>query len=201
MGDGELCELKHINTPKEPEGLYFYCVLSLLSVFLLCFQALVRPETVILTCQLLCLLNTLIIIFKNLVCVSIYLGGVSWSSDLWGDSEHLALRDNAAAWQLPAGGHTSELHQLWLSQWGRGGARGSWASGTCPSNTCQEVQHVWRPATRTLRLKPQTTGQISTFHMKENSNIKSVDAHIFLSWIVLLSFVTTIWEVQIVALI
>lgn len=116
-------------------------------------------------------------------------GGVSWSSHLWGDSEHLALRDDATAWQLPVRGHEAELHQLRLSQRGWGGARRSWASRACPSNSRQEVQHVRRPATGTLRLKPQTAGQISAFHIDdEHSNLKSVDAHTFLFWIVLLSY-------------
>lgn len=78
-------------------------------------------------------------------------GGVSRSSDLRGDSEHLALWDHAAARQLPPGGHAPQLHQLRLPQRRGGGARRPWASGTRSSDPRQEIQHVRRPTTGPLR--------------------------------------------------
>lgn len=59
-------------------------------------------------------------------------GGIPWSANLRGDSEHLALRDDAAARQLPARGHASEIQQLWLSQRGGGGAWRSRTARACP---------------------------------------------------------------------
>lgn len=103
-------------------------------------------------------------------------GGVSRSSDLWGDSEHLALRDHAAARQFPTGGHTPQLHQKRLPQRGGGGAGRPWASRARPSDPRQEIQHVRRPTTGPLRAPtahsvPQWWG---TFRLKAPSLLPSV---------------------------
>lgn len=105
-------------------------------------------------------------------------GGVSRSSHLRGDSEHLALRDHAAAGQLPAGGHASELHQLRLSQRGRRRARRRWAPRARPANPRQEIQHVRRPATGTL--KPQTAGARFSYPQWTFK----YENHTFLFWLV-----------------
>lgn len=116
-------------------------------------------------------------------------GGVSRSSHLRGDSEHLALRGHAAAGQLPAGGHASELHQLRLSQRGRGRARRRWAPRARPTNPRQEIQHVRRPAPGTL--KPQTAGaRWKCF--TSTMNIQIWKSHISLLTCFTLTFFTTI---------
>lgn len=80
-------------------------------------------------------------------------GGVPWSSHLWGDPELAALWDHATARQLPSGGHTPKLQQLWLSERGRGWARRNGAARARPKNPRQTVQHVRRSPAGTLRLK------------------------------------------------
>lgn len=82
-------------------------------------------------------------------------GGVSWSPDLRGDSEHLALWDPAAARQLPAGGHAPQLHKLRLSQRRGGGAGRAGASRARPPDPREEIQHVRRPAAGPLKAQLQ----------------------------------------------